>query len=248
MDSAASLPAWAAGLAWRDLPVLRATADAVHQLASHADDADAHTLAGTVLADPLMGLRVLAGATARQSRLATPVETVTAALVLTGIDPFFRDCATLPVLEDRLAGASRAEALAVVERSHLAARIAAAFAIHRQDEDVEEVHLAALLHDFPAVLACYFAGSAQALPGPAGAIADALLQRWGLPETLRTLAREPAGSAAGPRTVAIAVRIATHVQRGGWHAPELAADCVDAGHLLNLQPHAAMVLAREAAG
>lgn len=245
MPSAAPLPPWVATLAWQDVPVLRATADAVHALARRPDDADAHLLAQIALRDPLMCLRILAGAAARQSGSRTPVETVTAALVLVGIDPFFRDCAQLPVLDEDGGGAPRGEAPALVERAETAARIAAAFAIHRQDEDVEAVHLAALLHDFPAVLACRFGDGGGFALAP---VADAMLRRWGLPETLRTLAGGTAGDAAGPRTVALAVRIALHAQRGGWHAPELDADFAEAAHLLNLQPHAAAVLARQVAG
>lgn len=250
MSPPPSLPAWAESLAWTDLPVLRASVVAVQARSRHADEIDAHLLAEIVLRDPLLCLRVLAAAVARQSRLATPVETVAAALVLTGIDPFFRDCAGMPVLEDALEGPARQRALAVVARSHVAARIAAAFAIHRQDEDVEAVHLAALLHDFAEVLAPYFAPSAQdpiqeeaARPGD---VADALLQRWGLPETLRTLAREPAGEAPGPRMVALAVRIAQHLEHG-WHGPALLEDFTRAAALLNLKTQAAAALVRHAA-
>ena len=160
-----SLPAWATTLDWTGVPVLRASALAVQARARHADDADAHVLAEVVLRDPLLCLRVLASAAARQSPQATPVASVTAGLVLPGIDPFFRDCATLPILGDKLSLQARQEALAVVARSRVAARIAAAFAIHRQDEDVEEVHLAALLHEVGEALAGYFAPRG----GPGGA-------------------------------------------------------------------------------
>ncbi|RYY79196.1 MAG: HDOD domain-containing protein, partial [Comamonadaceae bacterium] len=245
-----SLPAWAESLAWTDLPVLRASALAVQARSRQADETDAHVLAEIVLRDPLLCLRVLAAAVARQSRLATPVETVAAALVLTGIDPFFRDCAGMRVLEDALEGPARQRALAVIARSHVAARIAAAFAIHRQDEDVEAVHLAALLHDFAQLLAPYFAPQAEEQAdddaAPQEEVTDALLQRWGLPETLRTLAREPAGEAAGPRMVALAVRIAQHLEHG-WHGPALLEDFTRAAALLNLKLQAATALVRQAA-
>lgn len=246
MSPPPSLPAWALRLAWTDLPVLRASALAVQARSRHADETDAHLLAEIVLRDPLLCLRVLAAAVARQSRLATPVETVAAALVLTGIDPFFRDCTGMPVLEDALDGPSRQRALAVVARSHVAARIAAAFAIHRQDEDVEAVHLAALLHDFVQVLEPYFAPGAPDDGPPPDEVADALLQHWGLPETLRTLASDPAGVAPGPRMVALAVRIARHLEHG-WHGPALLDDFTRAAALLTLKPQAAAALVRQAA-
>lgn len=246
-----SLPAWATTLDWTGVPVLRASALAVQARARHADDADAHVLAEVVLRDPLLCLRVLASAAARQSPQATPVASVTAALVLTGIDPFFRDCATLPILEDKLSLQARQEALAVVARSRVAARIAAAFAIHRQDEDVEEVHLAALLHEVGEVLARYFAPDADpnADPeaAPPGLVSAALLRRWGLPEALRHPAHGPVGDAPRPRMVALAARIARHMEHG-WSGPELLGDAAQAGQLLNLRPQVAASLVRRAAG
>lgn len=242
-----SLPAWATTLDWMGVPVLRASAQAVQARARHADDADAHVLAEVVLRDPLLCLRVLASAAARQSPQATPVASVTAALVLTGIDPFFRDCAALPILEDKLPVPARQEVQAIVARSRVAARIAAAFAIHRQDEDVEEVHLAALLHDVGEVLARYFTPDAGADATPPGLVSAALLRRWGLPEALRHPAHGPVGDAPRPRMVALAVRIARHMEHG-WNGPELLGDAAQAGHLLNLRPQVAASLVRRAAG
>ncbi len=242
-----SLPAWATTLDWTGVPVLRASALAVQARARHADDADAHVLAEVVLRDPLLCLRVLASAAARQSPQATPVASVTAALVLTGIDPFFRDCAVLPVLEDQLAMQARPEALAIVARSRVAARIAAAFAIHRQDEAVEEVHLAALLHDVGEVLARYFAPDASPEAAPPGLVSATLLRRWGLPEALRHPAHGPVGDAPRPRMVALAVRIARHMEHG-WNGPELLGDAAQAGQLLNLRSQVAASLIRRAAG
>lgn len=242
-----SLPAWATTLDWTGVPVLRASALAVQARARHADDADAHVLAEVVLRDPLLCLRVLASAAARQSPQATPVANVTAALVLTGIDPFFRDCATLPILEDRLAAQARQDALAIVARSRMAARIAAAFAIHRQDEDVEEVHLAALLHDVGELLALHFAPGADPDGAPPGRVSAALLRRWGLPESLRHPAHGLVGEAPRPRMVALAVRIARHMEHG-WSGPELLGDAAQAGQLLNLRPQVAASLVRRAAG
>ncbi len=202
------LPDWTARLAALDLPVLRASAEAVAACTARPDDIDAHRLAEIAGLDPLLSLRVLVAAARRQqARGGTPVETVLAALVLTGVDPFLREFAGAPVLEevlDAVPGALLA-ARAVLARSHAAARIAAAFAIHRQDEDVEEVQLAALLHESVALLLWYAAPTQarQLLAGAEEALAplgDALMARWGLPEILRRLAYErdaAAGAAHG---------------------------------------------------
>ena len=96
---------WAQTLAQVPVPVLRETRDALARWEQMADRADANSLADTVLRDPLMTLRVFACVSQRfGERLSTPVETVTGAIVLLGIEPFFALMADLPVLEDRLAG------------------------------------------------------------------------------------------------------------------------------------------------
>ena len=247
------LPDWTARLAALDLPVLRASAEAVAACAARPDDVDAHRIAEIAGLDPLLSLRVLVAAARRQqARGGTPVETVRAALVLTGVDPFLRDFAQAPVLEAALQPVPGAlpAARAVLARADAAARIAAAFAIHRQDEDVEEVQLAALLHESVELLLWYAApGEArQLLAGAEDALApmgDALMARWGLPEILRRLAYGR-DAASGPRMVALAVRLARHLE-AGWCDASLPLDFAAAGELLTLSPHAAAALVRDAA-
>ena len=85
---------WARCFEAASLPVLGATAFALEQLRANEDAVDAHLLAETVAADPLLTLKVLAHvAGLRRGRLDDTrggPETVTAALVLMGIGPFFR--------------------------------------------------------------------------------------------------------------------------------------------------------------
>src|SRR3954462_11090492 len=74
-----------------DLPVLRATREGVAAWTLRRDEVDAARLADLALRDPLMCLRTLLHVAATLSqRLANPVQSVTSALVLTGIEPFFR--------------------------------------------------------------------------------------------------------------------------------------------------------------
>jgi len=248
------VPDWTARLAALDLPVLRASAEAVAACAARPDDVDAHRIAEIAGLDPLLSLRVLVAAARRQqARGGTPVETVLAALVLTGVDPFLRDFAVAPVLEEALESVPGAlpAVRAVLARSHAAARIAAAFAIHRQDEDVEEVQLAALLHECVELLLWVaaplqarelLAGAREAL-GPVG---EALMARWGLPEILRRLAYGSAAGGSGPQMVALAVRLARHLE-AGWCDAALPGDFAAVGALLTLAPQAAAALVRDAA-
>jgi HD-like signal output (HDOD) protein len=246
-------------------PVQRATRDAIDHWRGEPERVDANLLADIVLADPLMCLRLLVNVARKVGhRLATPIQTVTAALVLIGIEPFFRDFTALPVLEEQLAEQpyALAGALAAVQRSLSAARLAAAFAIHCGDEDVELLREAALLHNF-AFLLLWCEAPAAALEMSAlqrndptlrstevqrevlgfelEELAHEMIRSWGMPTSLRE-----AGLAArrGPRIVSLAVRLARHLQ-SGWHNAALADDFTELGQLLNLPPHSAAALVRQ---
>lgn len=271
MDPCASSgQCWIGRLRGVDVPVLRSTRSALDHWRQQPDRADANLLAGIVLRDPLMTLRVLVQvAQTLGSRLATPVETVTAALVLTGIEPFFRDFAALPTLESRLAGrpGALAGARSAVGRSRNAARLAAAFAIHRHDDDVELLHQAALLENFAGLLlwseaphlALEMAGRQRADPQlrsadvqravlglELGVLALPLMECWNLPASLRELAHPGHAARAGPRTVRLAVQIARHLETG-WHNPALPDDFSELAELLNTPVTAAVSLVREVA-
>lgn len=251
-----------------DLPVLRATRDGLAGWARRIDEADAHGVGELVLRDPLMALRTLAQvAHALPAHHADSVQTVKAALLLTGIEPFFRRCAGLCVVQEQLAGrpAALAGALAALERAHASARVAAAFAVHRQDHEVELLHQAALLHDFPDLLLWCAAPAAalelQALgqsdPGLRAIdaqqavlgttfdlVATALLERWRLPAALCEAGRWWMADSPGARCVRLAVRLVRHLQQGVSH-PAMQDDLHDAGRLLNLSPTAVFALVRK---
>lgn len=248
--------------------VLAATRDALAAWRERPEQVDANALADVALRDPLMALRVLIEVAHRLgSRLSRPAQTVTAGLVLLGIEPFFRAFADLPTLEDKLQDQPRAlaGALALVAQSHRAARLAAAFAVHRQDEDAETLHQAALLSHVTGLLLWAQAPlQAQVLAGredshpledPAdaqravlgiqlGAVEQALLQLWHLPSPLREMMQPGLTALPGPRCVELAVRIARHSRRG-WEHPALPDDFAELGRLLHLPSHAARALARE---
>ena len=137
------------------LPVLAGTARALEELRALEDAVDAHLLAEAIASDPLMTLKLLAHlARLRRGRDGSDTETVTEALVMLGIPPFFRAFGPQTASEDLLA--DRPQALAgfhaVLQRSHRAARFAVGFAVHRMDHDAPVIHEAALLHDFAELL------------------------------------------------------------------------------------------------
>ncbi|MEO7009859.1 MAG: histidine kinase, partial [Caldimonas sp.] len=74
-----------------EIPVLGETAVALEALRANEDDVDANGIGEMIANDPLMTLKVLAYASShRGSKVVTDTETVTAALVMMGISPFFR--------------------------------------------------------------------------------------------------------------------------------------------------------------
>jgi len=267
----ASCAQWAQHLKTIQIPVLRSTRDGIEAARAQPDRADANSLADLILRDPLMTLRVLIHVTQKLgSRLATPVETVTAGLVLTGIEPFFRDFTDLPVLDERLASEPLAldGALRAIHRSHRAAQLAAAFAIHRMDEDVEVLHQAALLDNFAGLLVCCEAPGLvvevvrrqradptlrsvdvqrEMLGTDLAHLEQELMASWGLPTFLRHMTDATHNREAGPQSVMLAVRIARHSQ-DGWDNAALPDDWTELGLLLNMPPHGAQALVYEVEG
>ena len=116
--------AWSALFNLQRLPVLESTAAALEEMRAIEDAVDAHMLAEAVVSDPLMTLKLLAHvAHLRRGREGGEVETVTEALVMLGIPPFFRAFGPQQTPQEWLAG--QPEALegfeAVLARSHRAA-------------------------------------------------------------------------------------------------------------------------------
>ena len=261
---------WVALFDPRLLPVLADTAAAIDELAPAEDDVDAHLLAETVGNDPLMTLKLLAHvAELRRRRDGGNPETVTEALVMLGIAPFFRAFGGQPTIEDRLAAMPDAMAgfTRVLQRAHRAARFAIGFAAHRLDPDAAVIHEAALLHDFAELLLWWRA------PALALAVAErqrqeptlrsssvqrelvhveladvqhTLMRAWRLPPLLVQITHDQSGTStsAQVRNVQLAIRVARH-SAAGWDNPALPDDIRDIGELLQLGPDPTLRLLRE---
>lgn len=259
------LAAWTSHFRAAEIPVLAHTAQTLEALRANEDAVDANGIGEMVSHDPLMTLKVLAyAATHRPARVVTDAETVTAALVMMGITPFFRAFGPQPTIEDRLAGTPEAldGLLGVLKRAHRGANFALAFAVHRMDTDAAVIHEAALLHDFAEMLLWCHA-PALALKIHAAQQADptlrsnvvqnqvlnielcdlqqALMRAWHLPELLIRITDDRHATQGVVRNVVLAVRLARHTARG-WNNAALPDDLADIGQLLNLSPDAALQL------
>lgn len=262
------LAAWTAHFRDAEIPVLAQTADALEALRANEDKVDANGIGETIASDPLMTLKVLAYASAHRSeRVVTDIETVTSALVLMGISPFFAAFGPQPTVEDRLAG--EPEALqgltGTLRRAHRGANFALGFAVHRMDHDAAVIHAAALLHDFAEmllwchapVLALRIRAAQRADPTLRSSAAQrallnielvdlqqALMKAWRLPELLIRISDDRHADNPSVRSVALALRLARHTAQG-WDNPAIPDDVADIAQLLNLSQEATLQLVRE---
>ncbi len=265
------LAAWTAHFRRMEIPVLASTAEQLELWRANEDAVDAHLLGEFLNKDPLMTLKLLAhAASQRSSRLLTDAETVTAALVLMGITPFFRAFGEQPTVEQRLA--ARPDALAglqrVLHRAERAARFALGFAAHRADPDAAVIHSAALLHDFSEMLLwCEAPDLAleirrRQLAEPSlrsvtaqkavlnidlGDLEQALLKAWHLPELLAHITDDKKVHDPQVRCVTLAVRLARHTSES-WENPAVPDDLIEIGELMSLSPAHTLKLVHEVDG
>lgn len=259
------LDAWVAFLHGAEIPVLGETADALEALRANEDGVDANSIGEMIANDPLMTLKVLAyAATHRPSRVVTDTETVTSALVLMGISPFFAAFGPQPTVEEWLV--EQPAALAGLDeslrRAHRGANFALAFAVHRMDPDAAAIHAAALLHDFADMLlwcraprlALRLRALHQAEPAlrfreaqrrvlnvELAPLHQALMKAWRLPELLIRMADDRHADQPNAKCVKLALRLARHTAQG-WDDPAIAHDIGDIASLLNLSPAATLQL------
>ena len=254
------LAGWMACFDVTRLPVLASTAGELEDWRPAEDQVDAHLLAQTLSNDPLMILKLLAHlARLRRGREGSDAETVTEALVMLGIVPFFNVFGPQDTVEETLAGNPLAldGFERVLQRAHRAARFAIGFAVHRMDHDAAVIHEAALLHDFAELLLWLRAPalalqitclqradptlrSAQAqrqvLNIELSDLQHALMKAWQLPALLVQISNDHALAANGQmRNVNLAIRVARHSARG-WDDPALPDDLREIGELLQLTP------------
>lgn len=265
-----NLAAWTKYLRDAPIAILPTTVEELGLLRSVEEEkgtVDAQTLSRSIAGDPLMTLRVLIECERRRRPGgSSQAETVTAAIVLMGIAPFFRVFADPPNVLDWLNGQSQAVMMGlqrVLRRSRRAANFALAFAVHRMDDDAEVLQEAALIHDFCEMLMWLHAPALalrihqaqrddphlrstqiqrEVLNIEIQDLAQSLMHLWHLPELLVRVSDDKHADHPQVRTVMLAMRIARHTQ-DGWNTPgahaALPDDLAEISALLNLSISAA---------
>lgn len=257
------IDAWVLFFSSNCLPVLRITKRRLNEMREDLDKVDARELARLVLMDPIMTVRVMAFTQPMRGRsLQRDITTIASAIMMAGIEPFFRHFEDLPTVEDMLKKAephAMLGVLQIIRRAQRAAEYAHDWAIWRHDINMEEVRIAALLHDIAEILVWCFAPKlgldirAQQTAQPTMRSADAqkntlgltfqdiqmaLCRLWNLPELLLTLMDDANAEHPRVRNVTLAVRLARH-SANGWDDPALPDDYTDIGTLLNIAPEIA---------
>ena len=251
------LDSWVAYFHEASLPVLRHTVQELERMRENAENVGGRALSGTILRDPMMTLRVLGYIESKRgARQTTDITTIERAIMMIGIGPFFRDFQDLPRIEDQLRNHPQAllGLLKVVHRARRAAHWARDWAMVRHDLDVDEITLAALLHDIAELLMwCFAPGIAlqaremhiahrhrrsaiiqtEVYGVPLYELKMALAETWHLPRLLTQLMDNEHAENPRVRNVKLAVDLARHAA-DGWSDPALPDDFKGIRELLRI--------------
>lgn len=256
------IDSWVLFFSNNSLPVLRITKRRIDEMRADLDGVDARELARVILQDPIMTVRVLAYTQPIRGRsLQHDITTIASAVLMAGIEPFFNRFSELLTIEDQLRGADPHALLGILQiirRAQRAADYAQEWAIWRHDINMEEVRIAALLHDLAEILVWCSApklgldilARQKAQPGLRSAEAQnqvlglsfqdiqiELCRVWHLPELLQRLIDDDNSEQPRVQNVTLAVRLARHSAHG-WEDAALPDDYKDIGRLLNITPEA----------
>lgn len=244
------------------LPVLRITKRRIEEMRANIDRVDARELARVILQDPVMTVRVLAYIQPFRGRLLQhDITTIAGAVMMAGIEPFFNRFIDLFTIEEQVHEAGPQALLGVLQvirRAQRAADYAQEWAIWRHDINMEEVRIAALLHDLAEILVWCSAPKLglriadmqkadatlrsadlqrQILGFPLLDLQRELCRVWHLPDLLQMLIDDDNADKPRVKNVTLAVRLARHSAHG-WDDAALPDDYTDIGELLHLSPEA----------
>lgn len=252
-----SLEDWVAFLSQAVIPVLKQTARDLTALHEDAENISARGVTAIIARDPMMTVKLLRYLQQnKHSKQVHEVIEVEQALLMLGVEGFFRKLPPQPLMDEMLRPHMQAliYLLHVVHRSHRASSYAFDWAVRLRDLHFEEVRIAALLHDLAEMLMWCFApaemleihamqqhdkdmrsfdAQEQVLGFSLTALQLALAREWGLPKLLVTLMNEECAEDPRVRNVILAVNLARH-SANGWDDAALPDDYVDVGELLGM--------------
>lgn len=260
-----SLESWVALMTHTEIPVLRQTARELSASQEDSENVSARGIADIIAVDPMMTVKLLCYLQNESCRgHKNEVMEVEQALLMMGVDAFFRHVPPQPPLDEVLRGQMAAMVclLRVVNRSRRASAYALDWALKLRDLRFEEVRIAALLHDLAEMLMWCFASSEmlkidgmmrhdkalrshaaqrQVLGFTLDDLQLALAREWALPKLLLTLMDGHSAGQARVRNVVLAVNLARH-SANGWDDAALPDDYKDIGALLDMKADDVMMM------
>lgn len=263
----ASLADWLAFLGRADIPVLKRTARELERLREDEVQLNARAVADVVTDDPLMTVKLLRYMQTHKRRNQThELVDVKQALLMMGLDTFFREVPAMPIAEEMLKEhrAALVYLLRTVRRAQRSAYYAFDWALRLHDMHAEEVQVSALLTHVSEMLMWCFSpermleiqklqatdhamrsADAQTLVlGFAGLeLQRQLTLTWRLPELLRNLMDPALAQSTRVRNVMLAVNLARHSAHG-WHDAALPDDFDEIAALLHMDPNKVMALVK----
>ena len=262
-----SLAAWLAFLRQADIPVLKHTTRELERLRADESLLNARSIAHVVTDDPLMTVKLLRYMQTHKHRNQKyELVDVKEALLMMGLDTFFREVPAIPISEDMLHGHLDAlvRLLHTVRRAQRAAHYAFDWALRLHDLHAEEGHVSALLaHVAEMLLWCF--NPAQMLEIQKRLDADRALRsadvqrqvlgftgmelqrqlttEWQLPALLMNLMDPAQANTIRVRNVMLAVDLARHSAQG-WDNAALPDDYREIGTLLRMETDKVMALVK----
>jgi HD-like signal output (HDOD) protein len=251
------LESWVGFFSNAELPVLRQTARRLAEARQNIDKVGGRDIANIVMQDPLMAIRVLAYIqTVSGKHLRSDITNIGNAVMMIGIEPFFNKMDTSLSIEAMLKNEPQAllGVLQVIRRAQRASHYAHDWAFERHDMNIDEVALAALLHDLPEILLWCFSpklaieirdrqhadkslrsatAQEQVLGIRLSDLQLALCTVWHLPELLNTLLDDANAQSPRVQNVTLAVNLARH-SAGGWKDAALPDDFAAIEKLLHI--------------
>ncbi len=251
------IEAWVIFFSNQEMPILRQTARRLEEARANIDEISGRDIAGIVLQDPLMAIRVLAYIQPfRGKHLHSDITTIGNAVMMLGVEPFFASLGSPVTIEAVLRSEPQAllGVLQVIRRVQRAAHYARDWTFYRHDLNIEEITLVALLHDLAEILLWCFAPrlaidirdrqhadktlrSASVQEDVLGIrLVDlqlALCSAWDLPKLLTTLMDDANANLPRVQNVTLAVNLARH-STSGWDDAALPDDFAAIEKLLHI--------------
>jgi HD-like signal output (HDOD) protein len=259
------LSEWVYFLSQVDIPVLKQTARNLSELRKNERNLSARSVASVIRHDPMMTVKLLRYLQRKKhASQEHEVVEVDQALLMLGLDMFFKNVPAEPLVETVLTGQIDALSclLRVTHRSNRASTFAVDWAVRLLDLHHEEVRIAALLYDIAEQLMWCFApqdmlkihdmqlqdktlrshdAQEQVLGFTLFHLQTALATKWSLPKLLIMLMDAECSEQPRVRNVLLAVNLARHSAHG-WSDAALPDDYADIGKLLRMQPDEVKVM------